>query len=49
MSPPLRVLVAEGPVIADAVNGGNIFGRIVHFLHDLFGGPGDHRRPLDRP
>ena len=33
----------------EAISGGNIFGRIVHFLHDLFDGPGDHRRPTDRP
>jgi len=32
----------------EAVNG-SFFGRLVHFLHDLFAGPGDHRRPLDRP
>jgi hypothetical protein len=33
----------------DAINGGSIFGRIIHALGRLFGGPGDHRRPLDRP
>ncbi len=33
----------------EAINGGSWFGKLVHFLHDLFDGPGDHRRPLDRP
>ena len=33
----------------DAANGGNIFGRIVHFLHDVFAGPGDHRSPFNAP
>jgi hypothetical protein len=33
----------------ESINGGSIFGRIVHFLHDLFAGPGDLRRPTDRP
>jgi hypothetical protein len=33
----------------EEISGGNIFGRIVHFLHDVFAGPGDHRRPTDRP
>lgn len=33
----------------DHISGGNIFGRIIHFLGNLFGGPGDLRRPLDRP
>jgi hypothetical protein len=33
----------------DAVNGGSIFGRIAHFLHNLFDGPGDLRRSTDRP
>jgi hypothetical protein len=33
----------------DAVTGGGILGSIVHFLHSVFAGPGDHRRPLDAP
>jgi hypothetical protein len=33
----------------DAINGGSIFGRIAHFLHDLFAGPGDHRSPFNAP
>jgi hypothetical protein len=33
----------------ETIDGGSIFGRIVHFLHDVFAGPGDHRRPTDRP
>jgi hypothetical protein len=33
----------------EAITGGGIFGRIVRFLHDLFDGPGDLRRPTDRP
>jgi hypothetical protein len=33
----------------DAVSGGNIFGRIIHAIHDLFAGPGDLRRSTDRP
>jgi hypothetical protein len=44
---------SENRVLTDAeleeINGGSIFGRIAHFLHDLFAGPGDHRRPTDRP
>lgn len=43
----------ENRVLTDAeletISGGSIFGRIVHFLHDVFAGPGDHRRPTDRP
>ena len=40
-----RVLTDEE---LDDVSGGNIFGRIVHAIHDLFSGP---RRPspFDRP
>jgi hypothetical protein len=33
----------------EAISGAGIFSRIVHFVHDLFAGPGDHRRSLDRP
>jgi hypothetical protein len=33
----------------DEISGGSIFGKIVHFLHDLFAGPGDLRRGTDRP
>jgi len=33
----------------DAIDGGSFFGRIANFLHSIFNGPGDHRRPLDRP
>jgi hypothetical protein len=34
----------------DAINGGrNWLGKLVHAIHDLFAGPGDLRRPLDRP
>jgi hypothetical protein len=33
----------------DAINGGSIIGWIVKHVHDLFAGPGDHRRALDRP
>ena len=33
----------------DAINGGSIFSRIGHFLHDLFVGPGDHRSPFNAP
>ena len=33
----------------ETITGGGIFGRIVRFLHDLFDGPGDLRRPTDRP
>jgi hypothetical protein len=44
---------SENGVLTDAeleaISGGNIFGRIVHFVHDLFAGPGDLRRPTDRP
>ncbi len=45
-SPETRVLTDEE---IEAVSGGSIFGKIVHFIHDLFDGPGDHRRPTDRP
>jgi hypothetical protein len=33
----------------ETIDGAGIFGKIVHFLHDVFSGPGDHRRALDRP
>ena len=33
----------------ETIDGAGIFGKIVHFLHDIFSGPGDHRRSLDRP
>ena len=42
----IRVLT---DVELDDINGGSIFSRIVHFVHDLFAGPGDQRRPTDRP
>jgi hypothetical protein len=46
MNPDVRELTdAE----LETIDGGSIFGRIVHFLHDVFAGPGDHRRPTDRP
>jgi hypothetical protein len=44
---------SEPRVLTDAeleeISAGNIFGRIVHFLHDIFAGPGDLRRPTNRP
>jgi len=44
---------SETRVLTDAeleeISGGNIFGRIVHAIHDLFSGPGDLRRSTDRP
>ena len=45
---------SENRVLADdeldSINGGRSwFGKIVHAIHDLFAGPGDLRRPLDRP
>ena len=33
----------------EAIDGGSILGWIVKHVHDLFAGPGDHRRPTDRP
>jgi len=33
----------------ETINGGSIIRWIVKHVHDLFAGPGDHRRPLDRP
>ena len=33
----------------ETINGGSIIGWIVKHVHDLFAGPGDHRRPTDRP
>ena len=33
----------------DQISGGSILGRIGSFLRSIFGGPGDHRRPTDRP
>ncbi len=45
-TPDMRVLTdAE----LEAVDGGSFFGKVVHFLHDVFAGPGDHRRSTDRP
>jgi hypothetical protein len=43
----------ESRVLTDCeleeISGASIFGRIAHFVHDLFAGPGDHRRPTDQP
>lgn len=33
----------------DQISGGGILSRIGNFLKSIFGGPGDHRRPTDRP
>jgi len=33
----------------EQIDGAGILGRIGHFLHNLFGGSGDHRRALDQP
>ena len=33
----------------EAITAAGIFGRIGRFLRDLFDGPGDLRRPTDRP
>jgi hypothetical protein len=33
----------------DQISGGGIFSRIGNFLRKIFGGPGDLRRPTDRP
>jgi len=33
----------------DQISGGGILGRIGNFLRKIFGGPGDLRRPTDRP
>jgi hypothetical protein len=33
----------------ETIDGGSFWGTVVHVLHTIFGGPGDHRRPLDRP
>ena len=45
---------SENRVLADdeldSINGGRSWlGKLVHAIHDLFAGPGDHRRPTDRP
>jgi hypothetical protein len=33
----------------DQISGGSILGRIGAFLKKIFSGPGDQRRPTDRP
>jgi hypothetical protein len=33
----------------DQISGGGILSRIGNFLKSIFGGPGDLRRPTDRP
>lgn len=33
----------------EAIAGGGFWGSVVNLFHNLFGGPGDLRRPLDRP
>ena len=33
----------------ETINGGSIIGWIVNTSMTFFAGPGDHRRPLDRP
>jgi hypothetical protein len=33
----------------DAINGGNWLGNAIRAIGRFFAGPGDHRRPLDRP
>jgi hypothetical protein len=33
----------------DQISGGGILSRIGNFLKSIFSGPGDHRRPTDRP
>jgi len=33
----------------ETIAGGNFWGSIAGFFRGLFGGPGDLRRPLDRP
>jgi hypothetical protein len=33
----------------ETIDGGSFWGTVVHVLHTIFGGPGDHRRPLERP
>jgi hypothetical protein len=33
----------------EAIAAGSFWGTVVHVLHTIFGGPGDHRRPTDRP
>jgi hypothetical protein len=44
---------SETGVLTDAelegIDGGSWFSRAVHFVHDLFAGPGDVRRSIDRP
>ena len=33
----------------ETISGGSFWGSVVNFFHNLFGGPGDLRRPLNRP
>ena len=33
----------------EAISGGNWFGDVIRAIGRIFSGPGDHRRPLDRP
>ena len=33
----------------ETIAGGSFWGSVVNFFHNLFGGPGDLRRPLNRP
>lgn len=33
----------------EAIAGGSFWHSLAHILHTIFGGPGDHRRPTDRP
>ena len=33
----------------EAISGGNWFGDVIRAIGRVFAGPGDHRRPLDRP
>lgn len=33
----------------ETIAGGGFWGIVVNFFHNLFGGPGDPRRPLNRP
>ena len=33
----------------EAISGGSWFGNVIHAIGRFFAGPGDHRRPLDRP
>lgn len=33
----------------ETIAGGGFWGSVVNFFHNLFAGPGDLRRPLNRP